>query len=166
MRRLTALVLAIFLIAVVALPAGASREDGRRTFVVELSGDNEVPAVETDGSGVATLTVNQAKTALNFTLKTRNLEEIHMAHIHCGPSGVNGPVVAFLFGPADPPVTQDGLLARGVITDESVIDRVGGLCPFDVTGFDDLLELIKTGNAYVNVHTMAFPAGEIRGQVG
>ena len=166
MRRLTALALAIFLIAVVALPAGAGRADGRRTFVVDLSGANEVPAVETDGSGRATLTLNQEQTALRFTLKTRNLEEIHMAHIHCGPSGVNGPVVAFLFGPADPPVTLDGLLSSGEITDEDVIDRVGGLCPIDVTDFADLVTLIRDGNAYVNVHTMAFPAGEIRGQIG
>lgn len=164
MRRLTALALAIFLIAVVALPAGAA--DGRRTFVVDLSGSEEVPAVETDGSGRATLTVNNDKTALRFTLKTRDLEEIHMAHIHCGAIGTNGPVVAFLFGPADPPVTQDGLLSRGEITDDEVIDRVGGLCPTDVTDFDDLLTLIRDGNAYVNVHTMAFPAGEIRGQIG
>lgn len=163
MRRLTALALVIFLIAVVALPAGA---DGRRTFVVDLSGANEVPAVETDGFGRAILTLNEAETALRFTLKTQNLEEIHMAHIHCGPSGANGPVVAFLFGPADPPVTQDGILSKGTITDESVIDRVGGLCPTDVTDLASLVALIRAGNAYVNVHTMAFPAGEIRGQIG
>lgn len=163
MRRLTALALAMFLVAVIALPAGA---DGRRTFVVDLSGANEVPAVETDGFGRAILTLNGAGTALRFTLRTQNLEEIHMAHIHCGPAGVNGPIVAFLFGPADPPVTQDGVLSKGEITDDDVIDRVGGLCPTDVTDLDSLIALIRAGNAYVNVHTTAFPAGEIRGQIG
>jgi len=37
----------------------------------------------------------------------------------------------------------------------------------DVTGvaFNDLLNEMRNGNAYVNVHTTTFPAGEIRGQL-
>jgi hypothetical protein len=31
--------------------------------------------------------------------------------------------------------------------------------------FDELLEAIRAGVAYVNVHTSTFPAGEIRGQL-
>jgi hypothetical protein len=31
---------------------------------------------------------------------------------------------------------------------------------------DSLMVLIRTGNAYVNVHSTTYPAGEIRGQTG
>jgi hypothetical protein len=30
---------------------------------------------------------------------------------------------------------------------------------------DSLLVLMRTGNAYVNVHTSAYPSGELRGQI-
>jgi hypothetical protein len=29
----------------------------------------------------------------------------------------------------------------------------------------DIVEAVKAGNAYVNVHTVTYPAGEIRGQI-
>ena len=29
----------------------------------------------------------------------------------------------------------------------------------------DVADAIKAGNAYVNVHTVAFPSGEVRGQI-
>jgi hypothetical protein len=130
--------------------------------VAVLKGGNEVPPVTTDGFGLAALGVNRAETAIGFVLTTFRLEGIRMAHIHCGAPGVNGPVVAFLFGPVDPPgVTKNGLLSHGAIRDEDVID---GVCP-GVTDVQDLVALIRAGGAYVNVHTVANPAGEIRGQI-
>lgn len=165
MRRLTALVLALFLTLAVAMPAGASGSSERRTFVSVLSGRSEVPAVQTDGFGLSVLRLNRAETELGFVLITANLEDITMAHIHCGPKGANGPIVAFLFGPADPPVTKDGILSHGSISDDEVVDRIGGVCPTDVTDLASLITLIRDGNAYVNVHTTAFPGGEIRGQI-
>jgi hypothetical protein len=122
-RRLTALALATLLVVAVASPAGATHSDERRTFVAVLKGADEIPAVRTDGVGVSILRLNRAETALGFVLITANLEDIHMAHIHCGARDANGPVVAFLFGPANPMVTSDGLLSRGVITDEDVLDK-------------------------------------------
>jgi hypothetical protein len=164
-RRLTALALATLLVVAVASPAGAADSPERRTFVAVLRGGNEIPAVDSDGVGLSVLRLNRAETALSFVLITANLEDIHMAHIHCGPRTANGPVVAFLFGPADPMITKNGVLSHGVITAEDVLDKNATECPAAVTDLDDLVALIRDGNAYVNVHTMDFPAGEIRGQV-
>ena len=36
---------------------------------------------------------------------------------------------------------------------------------FDVTGMTDLIDAIKSGDAYINVHSAAYPGGEIRGQI-
>jgi hypothetical protein len=149
----------------VASPAAAD-SDQQRAFVAFLKGANEVPAVETDAFGVSTLGVDRAETAIKFALVTVGLKDIVQAHIHCGAPGVNGPVVAFLFGPADPAVTKNGLLSHGAITDEEVIPRPdSAACPGGVANFDDLLAQIRAGNAYVNVHTTANPGGEIRGQL-
>ena len=137
-----------------------------RVFFSNLRGENEVPAVETDGRGFATVFINRQETAIHFDLRTRNLNEIIQAHIHCGAEGVNGPVIAFLFGPATPPVTQDGLLSRGTITDANVIRRLPSAeCPGGIANIGELIAKIKSGDAYVNVHTSANPGGEIRDQL-
>jgi hypothetical protein len=164
-RRLTALVLAALLIVAVALPVAARGTD-QRAFVAVLKGESEVPAVQTDGFGLAVLGLNRAESALGFLLIVAKLENIVQAHIHCGAPGVNGPVVAFLFGPAATPVTDNGVLSHGVIRNENVIPRPDSPeCPGGVADFNGLIAQIRAGNAYVNVHTTAFPMGEIRGQV-
>ena len=38
-------------------------------------------------------------------------------------------------------------------------------CPGGVATLEDVLEKMRTGGAYVNVHTTQFPGGEIRGQI-
>jgi hypothetical protein len=159
------LALAALLVVAVAAPVGATHSDERRAFVAVLKGGNEVPPVTTDGFGFAALGVNRKETALGFVLTAFRLENIVVAHIHCGAPGVNGPVVADLFVPAAP-VTKSGLLSKGVITDANVIDRPDSpVCPGGVANFDELLAKIRTGNAYVNVHTVAVGSGEIRGQI-
>ena len=95
------------------------------------------------------------------------------AHIHVGAVGVNGPVVAFLFGPAAAGGGRtDGVLATGTITS----DQVDGPDGLGVETLADLLDEMRSGNAYVNVHTNDgvgdpdsgpgdFPGGEVRGQI-
>jgi hypothetical protein len=158
--------MAALLVAAIASPVGATDSDERRAFAAVLKGGNEVPAVDTDGFGFAAIGVNRAETAIGFVLTTFRLENILVAHIHCAPAGVNGPVVADLFGPVSPPgVTKNGLLAHGVITNAQVKPVPDGPCPGGVANFDDLLAQIREGNAYVNVHTTAVGSGEIRGQI-
>jgi hypothetical protein len=74
-------------------------------------------------------------------------------------------VVAFLFPFDAAGVTLNGTLVEGTITADDIIPRPDSpACPGGVATFEDLLAKIRSGDAYVNVHTLAFPAGEIRGQ--
>lgn len=130
-------------------------------FGADLAGASEVPAVTTDGTGFTALSSNAGQTALDYTLITYGLEDVVQAHIHIGSRNENGPVAAFLFGPADPPVTRDGILAQGTITQSDLIATAD---VFDGT-MTTLLDELRAGNAYVNVHTVANPMGEIRGTV-
>jgi hypothetical protein len=129
-----------------------------RTFRAHLSGDQEVPSVDTDASGVAVLRLSGDGDALNFKLIVANIDNVLFSHIHFAPPGTNGPVVAFLFdgGPTGP---VNGVLAEGIITADDLIGPLTGL------SLQDLIDVIEAGNTYVNVHTLDNPPGEIRGQI-
>lgn len=133
-------------------------------FAAPLSGDQEVPPVETRSTGLAKFQLRGDE--LSYHLNVSRTEGVTQSHIHCGAAGVNGPVVVFLFGFVPGGVTSNGRLADGTITAADVIPRAdSAACPGGVADFDDLLEKMRSGDAYVNVHTLAHPAGEIRGQI-
>ena len=120
-----------------------------RMYTANLGGDQEVPPTGLPGTGIARFHVMHDGT-IRWSLRTSNLNNIIMAHIHFGEPGQNGPVVVPLFAAgASGPVS--GLNIRGAITDSTQVALVLGL--------------FQLGDAYVNVHTTEFPAGAIRGQV-
>ncbi len=103
---------------------------------------------------------------MQFKLNVANGEGITQAHIHCGPPGVNGPVVVFLFGLVPTGVDNNGTLSEGVITNANVIPRPdSAACPGGVANLADVVAKMRTGGAYANVHTLEFPGGEIRGGI-
>lgn len=135
-------------------------------FVAPLSGDQEVPAVETRATGVARFKLSKDGESLDYKLNVANIDGITQAHIHCGPAGVNGSVVAFLFGLEAAGVTVNGTLAEGTITASDVIPLSDSpACPGGIADFEELLDKMMAGGTYANVHTLAHPPGEIRGQI-
>ncbi len=133
--------------------------DNARIFLARASGFGEVPPVDTDATGRAKFILNRDETKLHFRLNVHDIEGVTQAHIHYGLPNENGPVVAFLFGFADPPLGEvDGRLAKGILTADDIIGVFG-----DFTAF---VEALRNGDLYLNVHTAANPAGEIRGQIG
>lgn len=133
-----------------------------KTFKAHLTGDQEVPPVETNATGQTIFKLSKDGTELQFKLIVANIENVRMAHIHLAASGENGPVVVWLY-PSGPPFVElpgktNGILAEGVITGSLVGPLAGGT-------LDDLISELEAGNAYVNVHTSAYPGGEIRGQI-
>jgi hypothetical protein len=130
-------------------------------FATSLDGLQEVPVRRIGGTGRAEIQLNPDGT-LGYRLNVANIPEVIAAHIHLGVPGQNGPVVAFLFESASNPVTvgTERQLSAGTIRAADVIPRPG----FDGT-LATLVDRIRRGEAYVNVHTRAFPGGEIRGQL-
>ncbi len=141
-------------------------ESNKRTFTAHLSGGNEVPPVDRNGQGQVIFKLSKDGTELHYKLIVANIENVTQAHIHCGNAGVNGPVVVFLFGFQAGGVTENGVLKEGVITSANIIARgSSAACMGGLATFANLLDKMRNGSAYVNVHTVAFPGGEIRGQV-
>ena len=121
--------------------------------VIRLSGANEVPAGDPDGSGWAKIRMRPDEGTFCYTIQVRNLDEVVAAHIHVGAAGVNGGVVIDL----------------AILTADSKSKGSATFYRHCVEGISvDLLNSIKENKSeyYLNVHTTAFPDGAIRGQLG
>lgn len=157
-------------------------------YLAVLTGDQQVPPVETEAHGTASFAVDP-QGIVHYALVVSNLENPTMAHIHQAPAGENGPVVQWLH-PGSEPGSQpqqiagrvDGVLQHGAfsandfvgpLAEEAAGDGDAGDAAAD-EGTDGeqegptieaLLELLRNEEAYVNVHTEQNPDGEIRGQI-
>lgn len=137
-----------------------------QAFVAGLSGLAEVPPVQTEGSGTVALTLNEDGSGLHYRLAVDNLENVAGAHLHLGRTGENGPIVVPLLGegaPGDaatlPQGQASGVIAEGDITAQNLTGPLAG------TPLAVLLQLLRGGSIYANVHTSQNPQGAIRGQV-
>ena len=163
MRKLSIVFVAVLLGGV---PGGVAVAEppAARNFVSPLSGEAEVPPVETKATGNAVYKLDGE--VLRFKLIVANIDDVTQAHIHCGASDVAGPVTAFLFGFELVEGTSNGILSQGTITPEDVIPLPDSpVCPGGIEDFDDLIAKMRSGDAYTNVHTVEHPPGEIRGQI-
>lgn len=124
-----------------------------------LSGDNEVPSNDSRGAGTAIFRLDKSGSTLHYKLIVANTEDVTQAHIHLAPAGQNGPVAAFLFGFVAGGVTQNGILAEGSLTQADLIGPLAG------QPLGALVDAMRDGGAYVNVHTVAIPSGEVRAQI-
>lgn len=122
-----------------------------------LSGQQEVPPVETMATGAAEfLPVLPTNETIDFSVNATGIEGVTAGHIHSGVEGENGPVVVTLFQ-FDP--AQNEVSERGTIT----ADMLEG--PMEGMTIADLLPAMKNASTYVNIHTEQNPDGEIRGQI-
>jgi glucose/arabinose dehydrogenase len=135
--------------------------EGGNEFAAVMTGAEEVPPIPTAASALALFTLNPDGT-LSYELRaTGPIQNAMVAHIHLGARAQNGPVVLFLYGPTTAQNFQAGdLIARGTVNDTNVIAR-----PSFVPSIANLVDRIRQGRAYANLHTAAHGGGEIRGQV-
>lgn len=119
-----------------------------RDFAVLLEGDQEVPTTKSGASGSARVSLNAAQTEATISAAFINLSgPATGAHLHKAAKGANGAVVK------DLQIQGNRLSGTWRRTDASQ--------PLTAALLQDLLQ----GNLYLNVHSKAYPAGEIRGQV-
>lgn len=156
-------------LAALVLAAACGDDDDPATPAAEswtatLNGANEVPPAATNATGSATFTA-VGDTAIQYSLSATGLTAMTMAHIHTGAAGSNGGVMVWLQPPngtaAGAPAPANGVFATGRIN-QSWIRGLSGQPPITL---DSLRRLMRSGNAYVNVHSSTFPGGEIRGQI-
>ncbi len=178
------------------LQVQSAQPDGiAKNHRTHLTGSEEVLAVapgaptpaDSQAQGQALFQIADDGLSFDYKLIASNIDNIIMAHIHCGPAGTNGGIIVWLYpsptagGPlAGGAGRHDGVLAEGTIVSGTPLHvrPVGSsaACPGGVSTFADVLAQIRANNTYVNVHTSDgvlpantgpgdFPGGEIRGQL-
>jgi hypothetical protein len=162
--------LGLGLVLILGVSAPATAGDNNN-FTAVLSAGEEVPPNDSLGRGVAVFRLSADGSELGYRLIVANIENVTASHIHLAPAGTNGGVVTFLYGNAPAGGGRlDGVIAEGTITSANLVGALAGMTLADLVGH------LRSGNAYVNVHTNDgvapvntgpgdFPGGEIRGQV-
>jgi hypothetical protein len=108
---------------------------------IELSGANEVPAVNTTASGTATVNIKSDR-SVTATVTVTGMTAT-ASHIHEAAAGANGPVIV--------PFVKTG--------DNTFAAAPGAMLT------EAQYESYKQGKLYVNVHSAKNPGGEIRAQL-
>jgi hypothetical protein len=160
-------ILAIAGVAALAFTTATAGEGSTR-FSTSMSGFQETPAILTSGTGTfhATVQGNSLTYTETFGGLTSNVTQ---SHIHFGERAVAGAFFVFLCsnlgnGPAGTPACPAaGGTVTGTVTAANVLAVSGQ--NISAGDFAALLRILRSGDAYVNVHSVKFPAGEIRGQV-
>lgn len=137
----------------------SSATEGMEVFEATLSPANEVPVRSTAANGRVQFVSDG--TTVSYSIEVDDIVSVFAAHIHSGAAGVNGPIRIGFYGAGT--LNPGGPLT---ITDKTILAQ-GSFTAANVNGvsFAELLNQMRNGQAYFNVHTTAFPGGEMRGQI-
>lgn len=149
-------------------------------FNATLTGSQQVPSIKTKGFGTASFELLKDNKTLHYQVGVIDIQNITGIHIHQGKSGENGKVIVNLYEPKENiSLNQNGTkltqLESSSVTiggnTQSFFVASGTINNSDLKGplsgknISDLVNLMKSGNTYVNVHSESHPDGEIRGQI-
>jgi cysteine-rich repeat protein len=136
--RVVPLVLAL----VASLGARTPTHAALINFTATLDQAQETPPTGSAATGSGTFVLDTVANSLSFNITFSGVVET-MAHIHQGPPGVPGAILFFLNpqGGGSPKIGVWNSISAGNMAD------------------------ILANNTYVNIHSAAFPGGEIRGQI-
>lgn len=144
------------------------------TFSTLVNGAQEVPApIAPSGAvGEATITVDTVAESFDFSLSVIGLDltdlldipTVGPVHLHRGAPGQTGPIVAPFGSLTGPDFSDDFPFVANAIGQISgfslnVVDFTFGAS----ADFASFLSDLSSGNIYVNIHSLANPAGDIRG---
>jgi hypothetical protein len=167
--------IALPLVVAASLVVVVMARDEPRIGHADLSGFEENLTLSSPGSGTLDVAISRDGESLRYRLHYEGLvTPVLQSHIHLGRPAINGGIMVFfctnLTPPAGVPVPQacpqgEGTVS-GVLTEADIVGPVAqGIPPTAPSRFSQLIEALRAEASYGNVHTMAFPGGEIRGQI-
>jgi hypothetical protein len=169
--RSVALGFVVLLIGVGAIAVAGG--DARNFRARPLIGSEEVPAVSTVARGSFTAHLSNDGTSLSYSLTFSGLEgTVTQSHIHFGQRAVAGGISMWLCETLTNPSPSastptcpaaPGGTVTGTLTAAEVVGPAGqGIAANE---FGEIVAAMRSGNAYVNVHSSKVPGGEIRAQI-
>ena len=151
-------------------------------FAVTLTGEQETPPVSTTASGSGTVIWDENATTATYEITVWGLDfgpileieaqtettrdDVTAMHVHSAPRGEAGPVVFGQIGPAQDNDLRIVLNDDGSWTVRGIWDTEDP-ANVSIANFAEVLDSAEAGSdvpLYFNIHTTAFPGGEIRGQ--
>lgn len=156
-------------LALVAFDANAAE----MVFSAKLDGAQNVPEpIKTPATGTVEMRISADGKSIAYKVTVDKLANVAAADLHLGPASQNGPLVVKLWpqGGGAKKGEFSGVLAEGRFDAGDLIGPMAG------SPFADLIDELKAGNVYVNVHTNDgldptnsgpgdYRLGEIRGQL-
>jgi hypothetical protein len=141
--RVRVLIVCLVALGVVPALALAGSSAGTKTLTTTMLGSKEVPKGAPKGSGKAVITLNASKGTVCWTFSSvKGLDKVTASHIHKAPAGKSGNVVVPFFA--------------GTLKTKGCVKAAKSL----------ITAIAKSPSAYyVNIHTVKYPAGAIRGQL-
>jgi hypothetical protein len=175
MKKFLTAVVVVFCFSVMV--ASTIDKDDHNAFHATLRGINETPGpVATEATGSFDAKLSDDGTTLSYTVTYNNLNaQVTQSHIHFGLSKETGGIMVWLCQTtaAPAPVTDLGVptcpdttsgTVSGTITVANVVGPNGqGITPG--ADFAKVIQAMREGAAYANVHSTRSPGGEIRGVV-
>jgi hypothetical protein len=131
-------------------------------FEIPLTGAEVVPPVQTTASGTFFLFLEAQPSGsynISYRLDVSNIVDVTAAHVHLGAKGAEGDVIFPLFTGPQKAGSFTGTLAEGAFDAQGLAGSMAGKT------IPELAAAVLAGQTYVNVHTKAYPNGEIRGQI-
>ena len=144
-------------------------------------------AIFSTGNGRLTLKIDRRNREIGYELSYEfpdasdttlvGTQFVNQAHLHFGQKHTTGGIHVWLCQSADSPAPAAVVAStpmcpspsgtvNGTITPAKVLALTGQGFPAGEDGFDALLDALRNGAIYGNVHTDRFPPGEIRGHLG
>ncbi len=134
----------------------------QEAFVARLTGFQETPSISTRARGRFEARI--AHDRIDFELRYEDLEApVTVAHIHFAQRHVAGGISVFFCGGGSKPAwPQSGTVTGRIVASDVIGPENQGIAPGELR---ELIRAIRAGATYANVHSVQFPAGEIRGQI-
>jgi hypothetical protein len=131
-----------------------------RKFVAVLGGQKAIPPNESAASARATFLLSADGASLRYRVTVARLNNLTLVALRQGGSAAEGPPVALLFGPRVVRGQANGLLVEGTLTAADLSGPLVG-----APSLAALAAAMRAQTVYVEIDTVAFPRGELRGQV-
>jgi hypothetical protein len=169
MSRLALRIVAVAgVIALLGVGSYAIAGSGTNNFKGDpMLGYAENPDVSTTGHGSFEAKLSDDESSLHYVLSYGGLEgNVLQAHVHFGKTAINGGISFFLCTNLNVPTDDDCPQSGTVEGDIDAADVIGpaaqGIEPGNLA---EIVDAMRAGHAYANVHSSKWPGGEIRAQL-
>ena len=174
MEKPKSLLMVVTLVLAGALTISLMAQAGPFKGHADLSGYQENPTLSSPATGTADIEISKDGESVSYTLTYEGIgTNVRFAHIHLGRPAVNGSIMVFLCTNETPPAgvplpqacPQGGGTISGTLHAADVLATTSPQQGVAAGEFAEFVQALRAEAAYANVHSTAFGAGEIRGQV-